>query len=602
MEQRLEDYLSTNSTDLDASNMLDADVSKKTVGRELLLRFKRRFLEVLLDHQQWTVALKVSGEICDLLESLYPTGHPQHGISLLTHAKLAILLEEHPSQETITKMARAVSLLEKSHGRQSDFALEAKTKLVELQHFLRERGIRAPRHHPYSGRIIQDGSQGEQQAGETAEAASTEVQPDNDPVEATPTAGGSAENAEVEQSDGSKKRAYEDEDVDPETASKRLKPGTSKVPPKGKTKVDAKSKGKGSKKQAQGKGRGKGKKGKKNSDDESENGSSNGFDVNEFFEDDKPTPRSNFSRRRQADAKDFKPLSGHNGLHSIRFCDRCLRKFVPEDEETTTCLACLNIPSDSKRGKAKGAWAHLFRELGPRLEELFLENAAKLSKDSIENLEACCNLNSLILSECQGINDEGIKTLASLKSLRTFVLDNLGDIKDDSLVVVLKGIGHNLNELGLNGFANMEDQVLIEGVSDNCKNLEKLSLKGNENLTDEGMTKFMNSFQSQNGLRYLDLSRVINLKDGSLSTVVTLHGHTIEHLFLNNLDYLTEYSLKAAFDGGLPKLAELDISWVRAIDEDLLSWSRGGSSGLKLEDSTGKTVCRGFDQPGKVES
>ncbi|KAI8852689.1 hypothetical protein BC829DRAFT_384307 [Chytridium lagenaria] len=238
---------------------------------------------------------------------------------------------------------------------------------------------------------------------------------------------------------------------------------------------------------------------------------------------------------------------------------------------TSTCTQLTSLTLKGPFLVSDTAWTMLFSSLGLKLEELFFENAAKLSTSAIETLaKECQNLKSLNLTLCESINDEGVTGLGALKKLEAFVLDDLGDVKDESIIEVLKGVGAGLKVLGLNGFLNMEDKVLIEGIAPNCTNLEKLMLRANESLSDEGMIQFMNVFQSRPGLRHLDIGRIVNLKDGSLTSIISLHGSTLEHLDINGLDYFTEYSLKCAFDGGLPRLREVDVSWVRSVDEDLL--------------------------------
>ncbi|KAJ3211327.1 hypothetical protein HDU67_004613 [Dinochytrium kinnereticum] len=472
----------------------------------------------------------------------------------------------------------------------------------------RERGIRAPRYHPYSGRVITEETQTQEQEQGSTETANVVAQPTTSTANETDDAvEGSIEVTRPMSSRSTvskgKRAAPTDED---ETPSKK-KPAQKKKPDTTK-KESAKGKGKG--KAAAKKGKGK----KDGSDSEDSDANENGLAG--FFSNDKIAPRSAFSKRKQkADISDPKIFSADPNHSSVRFCNRCLRRFIPE-EDSVMCIACLNIPADGKKGrntvsikrrkarvqgdaetslsvislrdiciKRRQVDKNTFRLfIGPKeekielfdcargmLQELCLENAAKLSKSAIETMaDQCSNLNELSLTQCESIMDDGLKSLRSLSALSTLVLDSLGDIKDDSVIEVLKGVGAGLKTLGLNGFENMEDRVLIDGVASYCRNLEKLMLRGNECLTDEGMVSFFNSLQTKSSLRHLDLSRIVNLKDGSLTTIVSLYGSTIEELYINGLDYLTEYSLKAAFDGGLAKLRDIDISWVRSVDEDML--------------------------------
>jgi DNA repair protein RAD7 len=115
----------------------------------------------------------------------------------------------------------------------------------------------------------------------------------------------------------------------------------------------------------------------------------------------------------------------------------------------------------------------------------------------------------------------------------------------------------------------MGDNVLLDAVGPYCKHLRSLSLYGNEALTDEGVTKLFNIISPLPQLKALNLGRLVQLKDSAISTVVNLFGSSLERLNINGLDELTSYSLKSVFDGGCPNIRELDISWIRDVDDDL---------------------------------
>ncbi|KAJ3188499.1 hypothetical protein HK101_009134 [Irineochytrium annulatum] len=217
------------------------------------------------------------------------------------------------------------------------------------------------------------------------------------------------------------------------------------------------------------------------------------------------------------------------------------------------------------------AYERLFTALGGILRLLCLENAAKLSSSSIECLaDNCPNVESLSLGQCRALKDEGVKSLEKLARLETLVLEELGEVKDESIVGVIKSIGKALKVLELNGFPDMEDLVLLDGIAPNCRKLQRLSLRGNESLTDEGFVTFLNAFQPEATLSRLNVSRVVNLKDDALNSIVSHHGNSLEFLGMNGLEFVTTHSLQNAFcSGNMPRLEEVDLSWVRSLDDDV---------------------------------
>ncbi|KAJ3401924.1 hypothetical protein HDV05_000195 [Chytridiales sp. JEL 0842] len=216
------------------------------------------------------------------------------------------------------------------------------------------------------------------------------------------------------------------------------------------------------------------------------------------------------------------------------------------------------------------AFAQLFSSLGEQLEELCLENAAKLGSGGMAALAAKCpNLRNLTLSHCMSLRDEGLKVISGLTAMKKLELMYLEGVTDEVLVEITSKLGHNLTHLALTGFAEMADTVLLDGVGAHCKELCSLSLYGCESLTDDGITKFLNMLNPLPNLRQLDLGRIINLKDDSIVTVVNLFGSSLEFLNINGLDELTEYSLRTLLNGGCPNIVELDLSWIRDVDDDL---------------------------------
>ncbi|TPX55790.1 hypothetical protein PhCBS80983_g05023 [Powellomyces hirtus] len=221
----------------------------------------------------------------------------------------------------------------------------------------------------------------------------------------------------------------------------------------------------------------------------------------------------------------------------------------------------------------------MFNGLGDKLQELTLRHAAKLSKTGVDVLVANSpGLTTLRLDQCLKLDDDSIRVLADLKHLQVLEIGFMGEkIAEDSFIHLVQNVGAQLRSLSLNGHVHLSDKVLTEAIAPTCLNLNDLSLEECEGITSDGMLEFIRAFTPTSGLTSLSLSRNVHMKDDLLVAIVNAHGPTLLRLNINGLDELTEYSLRA-IAAGCPMLRELDVSWIRNVDdfmlEELISKSR----------------------------
>ncbi|KAJ3259740.1 hypothetical protein HDU77_001704 [Chytriomyces hyalinus] len=249
---------------------------------------------------------------------------------------------------------------------------------------------------------------------------------------------------------------------------------------------------------------------------------------------------------------------------------------------------CQSIRSLTIKGAflvTDNAFETLFRSpISKSLEDLFLENTSKLGMKGIQALAETCttSLQSLSLSHCNVAGGEGVvQILGKMKGLKTLELIEMGSVSDDDLIGILKEVGNGLTKLSFNGFPNMTDKLLTEGICNYCPNLEHLSLRNNEQVTDEGMLAYLNTTtMSAAPLKSIDLNRLYNLTDSTITSLISHHGASLRRLILNGLDDLTEYALNAIVDG-CPLVTELDLSWIRNFDDALFERMVGKCSLLK---------------------
>ncbi|KAJ3042893.1 hypothetical protein HDV00_006455 [Rhizophlyctis rosea] len=212
----------------------------------------------------------------------------------------------------------------------------------------------------------------------------------------------------------------------------------------------------------------------------------------------------------------------------------------------------------------------LFTSLGKKLTSLHLSHAAKLSHSAIEALVTSCpDLRVLRLDSCHRVGDEGVRALAKLKCLEELQLDSLGEgVKEESLMFLVESVGSGLGSLSFNGYPEMSDKVLLESIAPTCTSLRKLFLKDCPSLTTDGIIHFLAILRTPAGLTHFSLGRNVHLADSAIIALLNDHAHTLEHLSLNGLDELTEVSLGAL--KGCMKLRELDVSWIRDLDDFML--------------------------------
>ena len=91
--------------------------------------------------------------------------------------------------------------------------------------------------------------------------------------------------------------------------------------------------------------------------------------------------------------------------------------------------------------------------------------------------------------------------------------------------------------------------------------MEAISLQHCPELSSDS-TKLVELFSKLSNLKFVNLGGNSSINDDVVNCILNVHGSTLESLSLNAIDGLTERSLLLV-SGKLPKIKELDISWVR---------------------------------------
>ncbi|KAL5036191.1 hypothetical protein BDEG_24146 [Batrachochytrium dendrobatidis JEL423] len=270
-----------------------------------------------------------------------------------------------------------------------------------------------------------------------------------------------------------------------------------------------------------------------------------------------------------------------NGLQSIAYlcpnvktlnlsvCGRITNKVLEEIGASCNQLSSLVlkgcfIPSDF-------GFSSLFSGLGSTLQELTLENAAKLTNLSlITLLESATHLRLLSLTACVRLGNDAISTISKMKCLEHLELNNLSEgVSPECISELICTIGSQLRILALNGHDLLDDNV-VAFISETCKCLESLSLSDCPSITSKGMVHALThlSTESSTGLVHLNFNRNVLFNDDVVFALVNQAANTLKHLGMNGLDELTEKAMQAVADN-CTQLVDLDVSWIRCMSDTI---------------------------------
>ncbi|KAI8589578.1 hypothetical protein BDZ88DRAFT_417319 [Geranomyces variabilis] len=216
------------------------------------------------------------------------------------------------------------------------------------------------------------------------------------------------------------------------------------------------------------------------------------------------------------------------------------------------------------------SFAAMFEAIGDKLLELTLRHAAKLSQAGIEALVRYCpNLTTLRLDHCFKLDDQCIRSLATLRQLQTLELGFMNrTIAEDAILYLIESVGANVRSLTLDRHPNVTDRVLLQ-IATSCQHLTEISFVECESITSEGLLEFIRALQPTVNLNTVTLARIVHLNDDAIIALVNRFGRALMKLNLNGLDELSERSLRAIATG-CPHVRDLDVSWIRNVDDFVL--------------------------------
>ncbi|KAK6457718.1 putative DNA repair protein [Scheffersomyces xylosifermentans] len=279
-------------------------------------------------------------------------------------------------------------------------------------------------------------------------------------------------------------------------------------------------------------------------------------------------------------------------------------------------------------------WQEFFDESGPKLKKFEVRNTHRFGNDSLISLleNTGSQLTSLKLSRLDGITSAAVYDLiphyispSTLTHLELSYPTKEDLISDELIINILAVSGESLISLNLDGCTNLTDTFLLDGIAKFCPNLTHLSIKNLDQITDKGFEKVFNEYSAVNsgGLISVNLTKVTGLGDKAIYSLLKHSAHTLVELSLNSINNITKEFLYQVFtddhqqykkkllksikDGEeaeegepplvyfnqirLPLLTTLDLGFVRAVDDEILSLVGENCPKLSILEVYGDNRC-----------
>lgn len=210
------------------------------------------------------------------------------------------------------------------------------------------------------------------------------------------------------------------------------------------------------------------------------------------------------------------------------------------------------------------SFSSLFAKM-ENLSTLALEFAVKVTNETISTLTFHnINLTSLSLVDCPLIDN--LDALSTLKHLSSLTLDSLGQLPDSSISTILTRLGPQLTHLSLNKHQKLTN-ISLATIKQFCTKLDSLCLEHCPNLDSEAMSAMLTSLPP---LTRLELGGNRLLEDDVLESIYEHHAKRLTTLGINGLDLFSANSLFRS-SAKLIHLVDLDVSWIRSIDDAFMS-------------------------------
>jgi DNA repair protein RAD7 len=208
-------------------------------------------------------------------------------------------------------------------------------------------------------------------------------------------------------------------------------------------------------------------------------------------------------------------------------------------------------------------WSAFFQKCGPNLKTIKLKwlDAAFEDAQTEDLVKYCPNLERLKLKRCRRLGFESVIAISQLKNLKHLSLQVSQTIPNETLILLLRSIGPNLETLSLEDFKDIDD-IIIEAIAIYCKKLKKFRLSDNDTVTDSALAALFSNWPNP-PLHVLDLSinrdvdnanpdgpeDAIGLAEASFTAMMRHSASKISYLNLASCRHIPYSALIDVFDG-----------------------------------------------------
>ncbi|KAJ9476526.1 DNA repair protein RAD7 [Pseudozyma hubeiensis] len=232
----------------------------------------------------------------------------------------------------------------------------------------------------------------------------------------------------------------------------------------------------------------------------------------------------------------------------------------------------------------KEAWHRFFAAVGSRLESFKIRESPRFDLSCAEAMVTHCpNLRELGLAQIGPLDKTMLKPLESYGEQLTYLdISDPGvsapgippkSLEDDEVVSLLKAVGKNLTYLDASKNIDLTNRIVDEAILPHCHKLQTLRLIGLEQLEAKTVAAMFTEWSERHvpGIAHLHLDRMLKLDDSLMEPMLRHSGPDLVELSLNSVDGITDKGLEVLANArNLPKLELLDLSFVRAVDDDSL--------------------------------
>ncbi|KAK9466530.1 hypothetical protein V1512DRAFT_263820 [Lipomyces arxii] len=230
-------------------------------------------------------------------------------------------------------------------------------------------------------------------------------------------------------------------------------------------------------------------------------------------------------------------------------------------------------------------WAKFLATAGPNLQKLSIGNTLRFNTVSLQALVHSCSptLEELAFTRVGALTVDDMQLLLQLPRLTSLEISYMRDVvTDDNMINVLRLVGSQLVTLNLYDCGELTDKFLLEGIRPYCGKLQNLSLGLGDGFTNEGMRDFFQSWDLNDGLINLNLSRCTNIGDEAVQAALNHSAKTLVILNLNSVYDLTSSTMQLLASLNCEYLSQLDVGFLKCIGDEEIEFLTNRCKSLEL--------------------